>query len=161
MNNTAARSQYFGAASAFDCIDDTQGAPDDDTTYIFRVFNAALTGNPAVKFGAVTDPGTDTGWNVKYRVKASGIGTQNIVFELYQGDPDAAGSVLESKTQSVTTSYVTGTWTLLDATVSSISNFSDLYMRLTTSGSSGQTCRLTQLYIEVPDPPVLGGCLLP
>lgn len=150
MTNAASSWVYNGAASAFDCINDDIAAYDDDSTYISRVFNAALVGNPGVKFSSVTDPGTDNGWTVQFRVKASGIGTQNIVLELYQGDPASGGSGLESKTQSVTTSYVTVQWSLASASIAAVTDFTDLYMRITTSGSSGQTCRLTGLALIVP-----------
>lgn len=140
-------------AARYTEIDDNPSSYDDDTTSITHQFTGAFTGNPAVKLGAITDPGTDTGWIVQYRAKSSGLGGgDNLVLQFYQGDPDGGGSMLESKSQTCTNSYATNQWTLLDATVAAISNFSDVYIRLTTSGSGGtRICTLTGVVLMVPD----------
>lgn len=126
---------------------------DGDATYISRDASAAVAGTPAVKLGPVTDPGTDNGFVLTEYARNAALGTTTLQWALYQGDPAAAGALLESGTFTVnSTAYGTAkTVTLAAATIAAVTDFTDLWVKVSTNAALAITMRVTDVFLVVPD----------
>lgn len=119
-------------ASIFDQIDE---AVADDADYI-RSALVPTTDAYVTKLTAVTDPLQSTGHIVRYRYgKDAAAGAQiNIVVELRQGYVSEAslGTLIHAETHTNVGLYpIAGSFTLSGAEADSITNYADLFLRIT------------------------------
>jgi len=138
-------------ATLFACIDETSANDDTD---------AIDTGaNPVslvceVKFGSLTDPLSSSGHVVRYRFRRGPQGGKNVSLtaDLRQGATSIASwAHLDA---AIVNSYTTFQQTLSSGQADSITDYTDLRLRLTatTSGGGGNTgVRFTWTELEVPD----------
>lgn len=148
-------------ADAFDELDEGFGAgrgsgagPDDITTY-WRSTSMATAGETrTIECGLtnVTDPALSTGHVVRGRICKSaggGLGVEGIIY-LYQGTT----LIATSATEVLTATWVTVTINLSGAEADSITDYSDLRIRLicTAIGSgASRTGRISAKEFECPD----------
>lgn len=118
--------------SIFDQIDEVSS---DDADYI-RSALVPTTDAYVTKLTAVTDPLQSTGHIVRYRYgkDASGGAQIDIVVQLRQGytNEGSPGTLIASQTHTnVGVFPIAGTFTLSGAEADSITDYSDLYIRIT------------------------------
>lgn len=152
----AAEHTFVGGATGAQCSDDGL-VNDGDTSYFRRDAASAygLGNQPSLKLAAITDPGTDYGFTVNAFARNETLGTTTLTFDLFQGDPEAAGVLLETKAFSVTsTAYGSvKTATFAGATIAAVTNFADLWLRVTETSTGSRFMRVTDIYVVVPDAP--------
>ncbi len=125
-------------------VDET---PYSDTDYIQVVNKTA--DSCEFQLNSVVDPASSSGHIIRARVKKAGSGTVTCTAYLYEGTTLRATTAL-----TLTTSYVTRTYTLSAAEADSITNYSDLHIRLTaTCASSSRYVYCSWVEFEVPDEP--------
>lgn len=133
--------------------------PDNDTTYIASAITIANTGSvgqePGVKFAPITYANTPSGFNLTFSARNESLGSLNILWTLSQGDPAGAhtdltsGSILVSSTSYGLPKLVQ----LSPDAMAQVSNWADLWLKPYAQGA-GNTMRITNVYITVPDPTV-------
>ena len=125
--------------------------PDNATTEITTADNPTNTVFE-VAFSSITDPQTSSGHYVRYRMYKTGGKTCTATAELYQG-----GTAIHSDAaQTLTGTYATYSFNLSGAEADSITDYSDLRIRVTancTGGGAGSQVRATWAEFEAPEPP--------
>lgn len=122
---------------------------DGDTSYILCEVGD---GTCEVKLGTVTDPLMNTGHIVHVFAEATGGGApERIDIELYQAG--VLKATVASGFAPGRSGYVDVDYTLSGAEADSISDYTDLRVRMIEDTMSGaDTMKVTQVYMEVPDP---------
>lgn len=140
------------AGSLFAAIDEVTP---DDGVFILNGNNS----NDACEVGLsdVLDPQVGDGLAVAYRYSknAAGGNARNITVELVQGT-----TVISGQTQTgITEVWTDGAWSLTPAEVGNITDYTDLRIRVTASGTTGgatgnrRSVRLSWAVLTLPDPP--------
>lgn len=132
------------------------GAGDnDDTTYFSRDAFIAGTGNSALKFPSITDPGTDTGFVITVRCRnTTAGGVVNLSCDIYLGDPASGGTLIESVAlTSVSTAYANKSKTLAASNIANISDWTNVYVLMNATAVASKTVRVTQVSLFVPASP--------
>ena len=137
-----------GGTTLYTSID--EASADDATTFIKSTDDTGSSDECIVRLSDVSAPAT-SGTYIKYKAlteDATGSGPPGLKLELLQG----------STVKATTTNYSvdTSSWTAYSYTisdVSGISDWTDLYMRITMLSSSafGDYMKVTQVYLETQD----------
>lgn len=142
-------------ASLFGVIDESTAS---DTDYILG--ENSTNDSCEVALSAVTDPESSSSHIVRYRYRknASSGNTRNIQVFLYQGGTLIASGTAHTPT---TTTWTAGTFTLTGTQADNITDYTDLRLRITQSGTTGGSAgnrrhpQLSWAELEVPDATVI------
>lgn len=148
--------------SQFLCVDDPVGAPDEDTTFIFRTTNGSqdlITGAPSVPVGATVNSITVTAraaipsgsFELAVRIRVD-----TTIFT------DATPTTFSVATYADTSNVwsvnpvTTAAWTVAEVNRTAGSN-NLTEIGVTATGLSSETARVTQVYLTVDYTPAAGG----
>ncbi len=144
-----------GAATAHEAVDDPVGSPDDDTT---KLDSTVDEDEFLVNIGTVTDPEVGTGHVIRFRCQSTGSGApERVEVKLFEGTTEraASGNIACNRDTWQDESY-----TLSEAEANSITDYSVLRLECRVKIIGSELIEVTQIFLEVPDPPV-GGASFP
>jgi hypothetical protein len=123
-----------------------------DSTYINGPLGSTLACE--LQLGSVTDPASNTNHVLTVRaiVQDGSAAGEKLTFYLYEGATLRATSAAETISRTTATDY---TYTLTSTEADSITNYSDLRVRMAQTTIGGiETIRVYEVYLSVPDAPV-------
>jgi len=132
-----------------------EATADDDTSVIDSANNPAESDGTGfeVALGSIPDPQSSTGHTVRMRGRRNGgARTITLNWRLYQGST----AIIAAKSLTMTDSFQTSSYTLTSGEADSITDYSDLRVRVwgtTSGGGAGSKLRVTWIELETPDAP--------
>jgi len=154
LDGTSDRGEWtdgFGGTSNIHTSADTTTAGSD---YIQGEigFEAQPVGPAIFTLSNVDDPETASDHKIKYTALATGggyMGPPGLIIALFEGDDQRHTTTNNSVNTSSPTAY---TITISDGDASSITNYDNLLLRVTNTGSEmGDSMKIYNMYLEVPD----------